>query len=366
MQEGNGVQQATGKEGGQHSVLMVTPKFPPQPGGAAYVFSRHAEGLAKNGHAVAVLTSTVGGRPRIERHGKVRVYRLFPYYPNPLHKVLFLPLSMLLVLAFYIAEGRRYRIIESHTVGELCLLSQIAARLLGKPLVKHVIDLQTPQCLLRWPAPSLVLCCGETVKDRARDAGVRPDRVSVLPLPFERPSIGPPKQQDRKRVFIFIGEISQKKGVGDLLAVLRDWQAPCTFIFVGDGPLLPAVQAYASSDARVVATGRLDHEATVAMLQRSDVLVHPSYADVLPLSILDAMAAGNAVIASDVGEIKRVVGKGGWIITPGNRQQLKAALESAMRKSLGKKRRDALRNIERYGGQDIYEQHHVLLEALLH
>jgi glycosyltransferase involved in cell wall biosynthesis len=72
---------------------------------------------------------------------------------------------------------------------------------------------------------------------------------------------------------------------------------------------------------------------------RSDVFVLPTAADASPHVILEAMAAGLPVISTPVGAIPEMVGSTGVLVTPGNGDELRDALERlldpALRTALG-------------------------------
>jgi glycosyltransferase involved in cell wall biosynthesis len=64
------------------------------------------------------------------------------------------------------------------------------------------------------------------------------------------------------------------------------------------------------------------------ILRDSDVLVCPSWSEGMPTVILEAMASGCAIIASDVGAIsEQVNSENGILIEPGNKKQIKQAIE---------------------------------------
>jgi glycosyltransferase involved in cell wall biosynthesis len=65
------------------------------------------------------------------------------------------------------------------------------------------------------------------------------------------------------------------------------------------------------------------------VLSKTDIFVLPSFAENLPMSILEAFARGIAVIATPVGAVPEVVdhGRNGLIVQAGNINELAAALE---------------------------------------
>ena len=71
-----------------------------------------------------------------------------------------------------------------------------------------------------------------------------------------------------------------------------------------------------------------EEEKIKKLLQASDVLLCPSWSEGMPTVILEAMASGCAIIASDVGAVsEQVDSKNGILIEPGDKAQLKEAIE---------------------------------------
>ncbi len=68
------------------------------------------------------------------------------------------------------------------------------------------------------------------------------------------------------------------------------------------------------------------------MLAAGDVFVLPSLSEGLPLALLEAMFAGRAIVASDVGEVGAALdhGRAGLLVPPGNAAALAAALDGIL------------------------------------
>jgi glycosyltransferase involved in cell wall biosynthesis len=62
------------------------------------------------------------------------------------------------------------------------------------------------------------------------------------------------------------------------------------------------------------------------LYREADVFVLPSYADAVPNVVLEAMAAGLPVVASDVGAIPEIVGDAGVVVPRGDGKALAATL----------------------------------------
>ena len=133
-----------------------------------------------------------------------------------------------------------------------------------------------------------------------------------------------------------------KQGVDAQGAVL--WLA-------GDGPAQAALEARASRlglGGRVAWLGRRDD--VPDLLAATDVFVLASREETTPIALLEAMAAGRACIATDVGDCRSMLGDGaaGRVVAPGDVAGLAAALrevvtDGALRERLGDAARERAR-----------------------
>jgi len=128
--------------------------------------------------------------------------------------------------------------------------------------------------------------------------------------------------------FLFIGRYELRKGIAELNAVLRKLLADeLNFPFDFVGPI-PAEKQIAHPN--ITYWGTIKVEARLKeILSKCDVLVLPSHSEGMPTVILEAMASGLAILATDVGTVRSMVGvDNGWLI-PAKSEE---ALENAMRK----------------------------------
>lgn len=347
-------------------LLVVSAKYPPYSGGAAQVFSLIAENLAKiYKDDVYVLTSTVSNDHKnyADVVGGVPVTRLFPYFTKKWKKIIFLPLSAIAVLGYFLKNSRKFDVVETHTVGEICLLSQIMAKIFRKRLVKHVIDMHTSTRLLKWPRADRYVNCGSVITDKMVAAGIPRTAIYEANLPIAiAENKGYNKNASGARIFLFVGELSKQKGINDLLYVMRylpksaDKDDDIEMHIVGDGPLQNEVMQASREDSRIHYHGQLDHDRVINMMKHSDVLVHPTYDDVMPLSILEAMMMGNAIITRDVGEIKKNVNGAGIFVR--NKEQLLQAMQKVTERDPVEQKTKSLRQFSDYVDDNAYEANH--------
>ena len=150
--------------------------------------------------------------------------------------------------------------------------------------------------------------------------GVDPDRYSPCPRAGNR--------------LLFVGRLAAVKGVPvllDALAQARETRPDLSLTLVGDGPDRAALQV------RVTALGLGDavhfagykSQAEVAdLLARHDALVLPSFAEGVPVVLMEAMAAKMPVIATAVGGVSELVhdGETGCLVAPGDEAALRGAI----------------------------------------
>jgi glycosyltransferase involved in cell wall biosynthesis len=156
------------------------------------------------------------------------------------------------------------------------------------------------------------------VRRVSRDA-----HVVCVPHPVE---IGPAADlAGRPNLILFLGRLEAAKGVFDLLeavSALRGAVPDVLLVCAGEGDR-PAVARYAErlgiADA-VKFTGWVGPSGKRALLESAAVFALPSYDEALPMSLLEAMAAGVPAVVSPVGGVPEVVvdGVSGFFAAPGD------------------------------------------------
>ena len=160
-----------------------------------------------------------------------------------------------------------------------------------------------------------------------------PLTVLTTPIGIDRTwLINASKIKDRNnliRKFIFIGRYERGKGVEELSEVLQSLLTHYSFEFHFIGPIPHEKQIHST---QVVYHGLVREEEVIKeLLQASDVLVTPSYSEGMPTVILEAMASGCAIIATNVGAVcEEVNHENGWLIDAGDSATLQEVMIEAI------------------------------------
>jgi glycosyltransferase involved in cell wall biosynthesis len=185
-------------------------------------------------------------------------------------------------------------------------------------------------------------------------------RVVVVPnsVPLPAPSGA---REEPQRV-LFLGRLEAAKGVFELLAAgarLAPEFPALRLVFGGEGDA-GAIRRRAAElgiGDRIELLGWIGPQEREAQLARAAVFCLPSHAEGLPMSMLEAMASGRAVVASSVGGIPETIvdGDNGLLVPPRDEQALAGRLAQALRDENLRARlaRGARATIEQYYSTEV-------------
>jgi len=167
-----------------------------------------------------------------------------------------------------------------------------------------------------------LIALSDTQAALLRRAGVTGADITVVAngVDTERITPGPSALRSRHHdafLVVYLGRLDPEKRVADLVeAVVRQgWADPHRLLIAGTGSQERRLKRRARGSDTVHLLGRLaTFEQRLELLRAADVVVLPSTAEGLALSMLEAMAAGCAVIATDAGDDGRALGDAGLVI----------------------------------------------------
>lgn len=359
-------------------ILMVTSSYPLFDGdGTAPFIEEIARSVVARGHQVDMVLPAHPKLRRAEEPG----LRFFPfsYAPVPSLNVWGYAQSMnadrgfrgktLLVAPFAALATTRavrlrlrsdsYDLVHAHWVVPGGVLSRGPAVAAQKPLVisLHGSDVFAAERSLvvgraaRWAfaAAGAVTACSSDLRDRAIALGSKAASTRTVPYgvdaPFfsDRGSLSDDRREAMRRrlgvsstqtLVVAVGRLVEKKGFTHLIEAAAD-AAQLHVALVGDGDLLAELEGRArASRASATLAGRFSRSETRDALQCADIVAVPSVIDSkgnldgLPNVLLEAMAAGKAIVASRVAGIPDVVRDGveGILVPPADPASIREAL----------------------------------------
>jgi glycosyltransferase involved in cell wall biosynthesis len=193
-----------------------------------------------------------------------------------------------------------------------------------------------------------------------------------VPVPL---AIAKPQGKDTVKV-LFLGNLSKRKGVWDLIEAMATVPTSVQLILAGGedeaniGEKLNEKIQTLGLEKNVTWLGPVYGEEKAQLLSQADIFVLPSYAEGLPISLLEAMCAGLPVIATPVGGIPTVVAqnKQGLLVEAGNVRELSEALQTLasnpqLRTQLGAASRQTC--MDQYSIESVVEKYMEMYSKIL-
>lgn len=327
-------------------ILHVYKDYYPVLGGIENNLRQLAEAQAAQGHEVTVLvTNPQGARTTVRIEAEVRVIRA-----ARLATLASTPLSPALIGHIARARPDITHLHFPYPVGEIGQL--LCGR--GRPtVITYHSDVVRQAGILRLYAPVLrrvlaradrILVSSPAYRDSSPYLRPLAARCTIVPIgiPFERFATPRPDEAARWRarfpgpLLLFVGRLRYYKGLNDLIAAMTD--VPATLLIAGDGPEGPALRAQAQAlgvAARVHFLGDVPDADLPGLYQAADVFVLPSSrrSEAYGIALLEAMAAGVAVISTELGTGTSWLnrhGETGLVVPPGDPAALATALQALL------------------------------------
>lgn len=165
---------------------------------------------------------------------------------------------------------------------------------------------------------------------------------------------------------VCVGRLCEQKGQLILLEAarqLRDRGARFELVLAGDGEMRPEVErliARYALQGQVRITGWISSQQVRQELQAARAMVLPSFAEGLPVVIMEAMALERPVVSTTVAGIPELVRQGidGWLVAPGDVDSLTDALVQVLDADITR-----LRDMGHHGRRRVNVRHDIDVEA---
>jgi glycosyltransferase involved in cell wall biosynthesis len=135
-----------------------------------------------------------------------------------------------------------------------------------------------------------------------------------------------------------VGRLCEQKGqllILEAVAALAAAGVACELVLAGDGPLRGALEARIEAlglGGAVRITGWLSNDTVRAEILGARVFLLPSFAEGLPVALMEALALGRPAISTSVAGIPELLegGVNGWLIPAGSVEALAGAIRQAL------------------------------------
>ncbi len=344
-------------------IVLVGPQYEPPRGGIAQVVNLYDELLFADMHYV---TNSSKGKLRNA----------------------FICVGAIMKLAWMLCTSRRLKVVHIHTASKISFKRSVIfiriAQWLGRKVIVHIhggnFKVYYDESAKRksWvqrvlQSADAVIVLAESWK-RQFAADLQLDNLHVVPNIIQYPSERP-VADDGKLHMLFMGLIRDAKGIFDMIDVFasldRDMRSQVVFHVGGNGEterFVAEVNKHGLDDV-IRFEGWLSGDRKNELLNQCEILIHPSYVDALPLTILEAMSYGMAILTTNVGGIPSIVkeNQNGFMVEPGDKQGLTVRLaeligDKSLRQRFGQQSKTM---VDSYYAENVGNKLTVLYKELL-
>lgn len=211
--------------------------------------------------------------------------------------------------------------------------------------------------------PDVIICPSHEVERMTADL-FKEAKTVYLPNGVDEKNFFPDKQtglavrkqygiSDQEIVIVSTNRMEPVKGMTylmDAIPLILDKYNQVTFLVAGDGSQLEKfedkMKKYTNNSRKVIFTGRLTNQEIKRVVNAADIYVQPSLMEGCSIAIIEAMACGKPVVASDVGGNPDIISKETGLLVPAKSvEALKEAIEFCIKNPekcllMGKKSRE--------------------------
>ena len=347
-------------------VLTLSYEFPPLGGGGSKVVHGLSAEFVRMGHEVDVVSMAYGDLPRFEEIHGIRVHRVPCLRRSvdicqPYEQASYMVGE--LFRAFRLAGRQQFDIMHCHFILPDGLVALLARRRLKIPLVVTAHGSDVPRynpdrftLLHQLISPAWrsavrsidrIVCPSRYLEGLLLESEPRA-RTTTIPNGFDLAKFS--ATRERRNSILVVARMLERKGVQDVLRALAGTDMGFEVNLVGTGPYLEKLVELAGAlGLDVNFRGWLDNDSDELkeLFETSAIFVLPSHAENFPLVLLEAMAAGTAIVTTNQTGCREVVGDAALLVPPRDERAIRNALQrlaadDALRDRLGREARKRL------------------------
>lgn len=327
-------------------ILMLCYEFPPLGGGGSRVVHGLSKELVRLGHEVDLVTMGFRGLPGFEIENGVRIHRA-PSLRRRKHVCTAPEAASYIVSALKtvrrLTSESRYDINHAHFIFPDGLLAWHVRRSARIPYIitahgsdvpgynphrlKVAHKLMAPLWTTVMRDAAQIICPSESLRSLVVAKRGTGENLTIIPNGID-PGKFQPDGPKEKRILV-VTRMLERKGVQYILKALEGSAFGHEVNIVGDGPYLPVLRQMAlSMGNHVTFWGWLDNRSPRLkdLYETSSIYVFPSEAENFPIVLLEAMAAGMAIITTKGTGCAEVVGDAALLVNPGDVSAIRETL----------------------------------------
>ena len=347
---------------------MCCYEYPPLGGGGGHVVAGLCRQLAESGHLVDLLSMKYRGLPAAEFAGNfslrripsIRTSKVLSHSPEMISYI-----CAAFPIALMMTSKKKYDLIHAHFIFPDGVLAYMLSKATGLPYIitahgsdvpgynpdrfKMLHRLLLPFWRIIVRSSTNIICLSrylETLVARALpSANVKVIPNGIDPLRFKG-------EGKRTRKILVVSRMFKRKGIQHLLEAVDGLNLDHEIHIVGDGPYLSDLKRMAKGlglSPRIRFYGHLENssEQLIQLFETSSIFVFPSMSENFPMVLLEAMAAGLAIVTTRGTGCQEAVGESARLIDPGDVRGLRATVieltsDPDLCRSLGRSARQRL------------------------
>jgi len=372
-------------------ILIISHEFPPAGGGAATACASFAKYLARDGIEIEVITSRLANSPQIEEIDNYTVKRVLSFRTS-LYTGTILEVSIFLIHGFfYFLRGFKdrgpdivycffslpagmvglfikliYKVpyyvflrgmdVPGFCGGEFSFWNRVLV-----PIIKYI-----------WIKADRIIANSQALRKLASET-LKNKEIKVLSNGIDTDFFTPMEraQKSDKIKILFVGRLKEYKGVSyllDAMKILLGNIHNCLILeIVGEGPaknaLIKRSLRLGIAD-RITFSGWCSRADIKRKYQEADIFVNLSLDEGMPNTVLEAMACGLPIIASDIPPHRELIehGKNGLLTLVNDSRALAENLEYLIKEDdvRVKLKEEGLKRIQDYDLRIVYQEFRIL------
>jgi glycosyltransferase involved in cell wall biosynthesis len=374
------------------NILMLTPELYPYTGGGvamhAYYVNKFLASESK--HKIVLLAACPIGMRHNPNSLDTQLMEFIYLLPFPLQSISYVVnAAKSLITVFMLKYRGKISAIHAHTAFPAIMFPVFMVSVLYRlPFVitAHGSDVRVlrkvrivklfQRFLLN--RASYVICVSKEIKQiLALEYGLEDDKLVIIPNGYDQTLLSKKKTrhfQGRERKIVFVAGLRSDKDPSTLIQAFKrvtNQHAHLKLVIVGDGPLKKSLEAMSKElniADRVQFYGQVDHEKAMTILAECDIYVLTSINEGLPTSLVEAMALGKPIIATNVGGVPEVIEDGinGLLVPPMSPERVAQAIMQLLNEPQLAKRlaAAATKSIEDYSWINVVKKHEQIYDIL--